>query len=24
VSINTVLADIATKNRPGTGFVPVA
>ena len=24
VSINTVLADITTKNRPGTGFVPVA
>lgn len=24
VSINSVLADITTKNRPGTGFVPVA
>lgn len=24
VSINTVLADITTKNRPGAGFVPVA
>ncbi|MCF6387673.1 S1 family peptidase [Mycobacterium sp. MBM] len=24
VSINTVLADITTKNRPGAGFVPIA
>lgn len=24
VSINSVLADITTKNRPGTGFVPIA